>query len=526
MADVFSARDLLLDRQVAIKVLFPEFATDANFVERFRREAQSAASLSHPNIVSVYDWGKYEGTYFIAMEEVQGRTLAEILATNKQLTAKQAAEIASEVAAALGFAHDNHVAHRDIKPANILIGTNGQVKVADFGIARAMNSATESNLTQVGAVMGTASYFSPEQAQGAQPDPRSDLYSLGIVMYEMVAGRPPFTGENPVSIAYKQVHDAPQPLVQIVADVPRSYEAIVAKLLAKDPAMRYPTAGALRDDLRRFRSDEPVQALVAAANAQGRTMDPAATPVVAGAAVAGATTLNPTVAPTTTGPTIPPRAAGVPSTGMIEAGYPTGSSADAMYYDTNSSKTGWYAIGAFLALIVLVIGGVLLFQALSNDSGDGEPTQFILADYTNPPQLLADVTADLDSLGIRYEVFPEVNAVVPVGFVHRTNPVAGTLILAEQTVQVYFNPDPQLVPIPGVVGLSLEEARLGLEADGFKVGEVTIEKTDSVAENTVISSDPPADTPALQGSNVNLTVAGPPDSVQVPGQVVGMAEPE
>ena len=212
MADVFSTRDLLLDRQVAIKVLFPEFATDANFVERFRREAQSAASLSHPNIVSVYDWGKYEGTYFIAMEEVQGRTLAEILSTNKRLPAKQAAEIASEVAAALGFAHDNHVAHRDIKPANILIGSNGQVKVADFGIARAMNTPTEANLTQVGSVMGTATYFSPEQAQGAQPDPRSDLYSLGIVMYEMVAGRPPFTGENPVSIAYKQVHDAPRPL--------------------------------------------------------------------------------------------------------------------------------------------------------------------------------------------------------------------------------------------------------------------------------------------------------------------------
>ena len=523
MADVFSARDLLLDRQVAIKVLFPEFATDANFVERFRREAQSAASLSHPNIVSVYDWGKYEGTYFIAMEEVQGRTLAEILATNKQLTAKQAAEIASEVAAALGFAHDNHVAHRDIKPANILIGSNGQVKVADFGIARAMNAPTEANLTQVGSVMGTATYFSPEQAQGAQPDPRSDLYSLGIVMYEMVAGRPPFTGENPVSIAYKQVHDSPQPLVQIVSDVPRSYEAIVAKLLAKDPAMRYPTAGALRDDLRRFRSDEPVQALVAAANAQGRNLDPAATALAAGV-VAGATTLNPTVAPTTTGPTMAPRAAGVPSTGMIEAGYPTGASADAMYYDTNSSKTGWYAIGAFLALIVLVIGGVLLFQALSDEEGAGEPTQFILADYTNPPQLLADVTADLDSLDIRYETIAEENSLTPVGYVHRTNPVAGTLILADQTVQVFFNPDPQMVPVPGVVGLSLEEARLRLEGDGFKVGEVTVEKTDDVEENTVISTNPPADTPALQGSNVNIVVAGPPDSVQVPGQVIGMTE--
>jgi eukaryotic-like serine/threonine-protein kinase len=514
MADVFSARDLLLDRQVAIKVLFPEFATDANFVERFRREAQSAASLSHPNIVSVYDWGKYEGTYFIAMEEVQGRTLAEILTTNKQLTSKQAAEIASEVAAALGFAHDNHVAHRDIKPANILIGSNGQVKVADFGIARAMNAPTEANLTQVGSVMGTATYFSPEQAQGAQPDPRSDLYSLGIVMYEMVAGRPPFTGENPVSIAYKQVHDAPQPIVQIVADVPRSYEAIVAKLLAKDPAMRYPTAGALRDDLRRFRSDEPVQALAAAAAAAGVTTT----------AMAGATTVNPTVAPTTLGPTMAPRATTVPSTGMIEAGYPTGASSDAMYYDTNTSKTGWYAIAAFLALIVLVVGGVLLFQALSASDDEGEPTQFILKDYTNPPQLLADVTADLQNEGIRFEVFQEENAGVPVGFVHRTDPVAGTLILAEQTVEVYFNPDPQLVPVPGVVGLSLEEARIRLEGEGFKVGTVTIEKTDEVAENTVRSTDPPADTPALQGSTVNIVVAGPPDSVQVPGQVIGMSE--
>ena len=277
MADVFLARDLLLDRQVAIKILFPEFAIDPNFVERFRREAQAAANLSHPNIVNVYDWGKYEGTYFIAMEYVQGRTLAEILKTNKQLTPTQAAEISSEVAAALGFAHEAELAHRDIKPANILIGSNGQVKVADFGIARAMNSATESNLTQVGSVMGTASYFSPEQAQGAQPDPRSDLYSLGIVMYEMVAGKPPFVGDNPVSIAYKQVHDQPTPLNRLVDGVPRPFEAIVAKLLAKDPKLRYPSAHALRDDLRRFRNGEQVQALVAAAARPNGSGGPRAT---------------------------------------------------------------------------------------------------------------------------------------------------------------------------------------------------------------------------------------------------------
>jgi serine/threonine-protein kinase len=228
MADVFLARDLLLDRPVAIKVLFPEFATDPNFVERFRREAQAAANLNHPNIVSVYDWGTYLNTYFMAMEYVQGRTLADIMRVNGRLTSMQAAEIASEVAAALSFAHRNGVVHRDIKPANILIGSAGQVKVADFGIARAMNAPMESNLTQVGAVMGTATYFSPEQAQGAQPDPRSDLYSLGIVLYEMVSGRPPFTGDNPVGIAYKQVHDAPQPLNQIIADIPRPGERLRA----------------------------------------------------------------------------------------------------------------------------------------------------------------------------------------------------------------------------------------------------------------------------------------------------------
>jgi eukaryotic-like serine/threonine-protein kinase len=522
MADVFSARDLLLDRQVAVKVLFPEFATDENFVERFRREAQSAASLSHPNIVNVYDWGKYEGTYFIVMEEVQGRTLAEILAANKQLTSKQAAEIASEVAAALGFAHDNHVAHRDIKPANILIGTSGQVKVADFGIARALNAPTESNLTQVGSVMGTATYFSPEQAQGAQPDPRSDLYSLGIVMYEMVAGRPPFTGENPVSIAYKQVHDAPQPLVQIVADVPRSFEAITAKLLAKDPKLRYPSAAALRDDLRRFRNDEPVQALAAAQGAQNRAAGAGVAAAGAAAGIAGATTVNPTTAPTGMVPTSAPRSSSVPLTGMMEAGYPTGASADAMYYDTNGSRTGWYALGAFVALILLVIGGVLLFQALSGDDRGEEAQQLVLDDYTNRP--LPEVTADLTAKGIRFTTTAEENNLVPVNFVHRTDPTAGTLILQDQIVEVFYNPDTQLVPIPNVVGLSSEEARTRLAADGFAVGEITTVEREDVAEDTVISSDPPPETPALQGSEVNLVVSAPPSSVQVPGEVIGMTE--
>ena len=352
MADVFLARDLLLDRQVAIKILFPEFAVDPNFVERFRREAQAAANLSHPNIVNVYDWGKYEGTYFIAMEYVQGRTLAEILKTNKQLTPTQAAEIASEVAAALGFAHEAELAHRDIKPANILIGANGQVKVADFGIARAMNSATESNLTQVGSVMGTASYFSPEQAQGAQPDPRSDLYSLGIVMYEMVAGKPPFVGDNPVSIAYKQVHDQPTPLNRLVDGVPRPFEAIVAKLLAKDPKLRYPSAHALRDDLRRFRNGEQVQALVAAAARPNGSDGPRPTGADQPIGPTQPIGTSPGFAQRTSNvaTTAHPPIAGAPTAAMPQqagpdlTAYPPGASPEARYYQDHNSRTGWYAL--------------------------------------------------------------------------------------------------------------------------------------------------------------------------------------
>jgi len=317
--------------------------------------------------------------------------------------------------------------------------------------------------------------------------------------------------------------------VQIVADVPRSFEAIVAKLLAKDPKLRYPSAAALRDDLRRFRNDEPVQALAAVQNRAGvaagaAAVGAAAVGAAAAGAAAGATTVNPTVAPTGTVPTGTPRSTSVPSTGMVEAGYPPGASADAMYYDTNPSRTGWYALGAFVALIALVIGGVLLFQALSSEEGDAEPAQFVLEEYSNRP--LEEVTADLTSKGIRFVTTPEESSLVPVGFVTRTDPVAGTLILRDDTVEVFFNPDPQLVPIPNVVTLPLTEASSLLAADGFVVGEITTEERDDLAENTVISSDPAAGTPASQGTVVSLVVAAPPSSVQIPGEVIGATEIE
>ena len=207
MAEVYRAHDRLLDRPVALKVLFPELSVDRSFVERFRREAQAAANLSHPNIVPVFDWGEDTGTYFIVMEFIDGRPLSAILKTAGPLSADRTADIGAHVAAALGYAHKHGVIHRDVKPGNVLITDEGQVKVTDFGIARAIN--TEESLTQTGAVMGTATYFSPEQAEGVGVDARSDIYSLGVVLFEMATGRPPFLGDTPVAVASKHVRDHP-----------------------------------------------------------------------------------------------------------------------------------------------------------------------------------------------------------------------------------------------------------------------------------------------------------------------------
>ncbi len=248
MAEVYLARDELLDRQVAVKVLFPELARDVNFVERFRREARAAAGLNHHNIVSVYDFGEDDGSYFIVMEYVDGETLRDIIRTEGPLEPSRVVEIASEVAAALAIAHANGIVHRDVKPGNVLISsTASAVKVADFGIARAGDP--RESLTQTGAVMGTATYLSPEQAQGADLDERTDVYSLGVVLYEMATGRPPFDGSNPVAIAYQHLNEPPLPPSSRNPELPPGFDHIVLKALAKDPADRQGSATELRAQL-------------------------------------------------------------------------------------------------------------------------------------------------------------------------------------------------------------------------------------------------------------------------------------
>src|ERR1700722_7795506 len=250
MAMVYRAEDTLLSRAVALKILYPELSQDPLFVERFRREAQAAANLSHPNIVPAFDWGEDNGPYFIVMELVDGTSLADMLRGGRTLTALHSAGLIAQVAAALGYAHRSGVGHRGVKPGNILIASDGQVKVTDFGIAQAMS--VEDQLAEEGSVMGTATYFSPEQAEGAAVDGRSDIYSLGIVLYEMLAGRPPFIGDTPVDVSSQHVRSTVPPMSQFSSSVPHDLEAIVMEALSKSPSNRYQTADELRADLIRF----------------------------------------------------------------------------------------------------------------------------------------------------------------------------------------------------------------------------------------------------------------------------------
>jgi beta-lactam-binding protein with PASTA domain len=264
MAEVHRGRDVRLGREVAIKILRADLARDPSFLNRFRREAQSAAGLNHPAIVAVYDTGEDEGpggapVPFIVMEYVEGRTLRDIIKSEGPLPPRRATEIAAEVAGALDFSHRNGLIHRDVKPANVMITGTGAVKVMDFGIARALsdNAAT---VTQTAAVIGTAQYLSPEQARGESVDARSDVYSTGCLLYELLTGQPPFQGDSPVAVAYQHVRENAPPPSSINSQVPRSLDSIVMKALAKNPLNRYQSAAEMREDLQRVLADRPVQA--------------------------------------------------------------------------------------------------------------------------------------------------------------------------------------------------------------------------------------------------------------------------
>ncbi|MEN8238121.1 MAG: Stk1 family PASTA domain-containing Ser/Thr kinase [Actinomycetota bacterium] len=479
MADVFEAEDMLLNRPVAVKVLHANFASDQAFVSRFRREAQAAANLSHPNIVAIYDWGQEAGTYFMVMELIRGQTLRQILRTEGVLLPRRATEIAAETAAALAIAHQHGVYHRDIKPGNIMVTEDGAVKVTDFGIARALDDSEE--LTRTGAVIGTATYFSPEQAQGLPADERSDIYALGIVLYESLAGKPPFTGESPVAVAYQHVSTMPSPAREINPDVPQEIASVAEHAIAKDPANRYQSADAFRDDLLRYLGG--------------------AEPVAAAAIMAGAATTM-----------IPPPAAVVAPPPLMTSG-----DTFETQPEERSQTAYWVFVGALL--VALGLGLWLILRLLSGGDGGDLVT---IPDLEGSEAQSAFIT--LQELNLKVSEVDETSDQIAAGFVIRTDPVATSEVETGTFVTVVVSLGPEQFGVPNLIGENVEVARTRIEDQGFTVGLIEYSLTEDVDEDIVIRQTPTGGTTAPPDTPVDLLVSSGPFSITVPDVAGGTVD--
>jgi serine/threonine-protein kinase len=486
MADVFLAEDEQLGRKVALKLLHRRFSEDPGFVERFRREAQSAAGLQHPNVVGVYDRGAFDGTYYIAMEYLPGRSLKQLIREEAPLDPVRAIDITIQILKAARFAHRHGVIHRDLKPHNVLVDENGHVKVTDFGIAR----AGASDMTETGSIMGTAQYLSPEQAQGHAVSPSSDLYAIAVVLYELLTGRVPFDADAAVTIALKHVSEAPPVPTRINPSIPAPLEQVVMWGLNKNPADRPKDADEFISALEVARSS----IVTGGDGAQTRSMAAVAAPVIGGAP---STHVVPEVLPVAPvipdGPPPPPPP--VPS----------------------RRRDPWLWVALVLAL--LLVGGAVAAYLLTRTPKVVVPN--VVSEQLNPAR-----TA-LQNQGFNVNVLPPVTDKKPNGTVIGESPPGGDKAKQGSTVTLTVSSGPATAVVPGVIGDPLAQARRTIRAGHFRVGRVIRQSSSVYSSGQVISTDPPAGTPLTVGSKVDLFVSTGPAKVAVPdvtGETEGQAK--
>jgi len=492
MANVYLAEDQELGRRVAIKILNDRHANDDQFVERFRREAKNAAALSHPNIVSIYDRGEAEGTYYIAMEFIDGRSLKELIVSRGPAPLTVSVEYARQILSALRFAHRHGIVHRDIKPHNALVDAEGRVKVTDFGIARAGTS----QMTEAGSIVGTAQYLSPEQARGTNVDPRSDLYSLGIVLYELLTGTVPFNGDTPVEIAMKHLSTLPEPPSAKRSDIPRDLDLIVMRALAKDPDDRYQSAEEMDADLERFLRGATVSPVTEEAATQIMRLPAVDQPYAATAATM--------IAPPSSRRTLPPPPPPV-------------------YYDLDEPihrRQMWPWFAALFFVCVAAIGGWLLYSQISHKLASNAPVA--VQNYLYVTESLARQKIKDD--GFSAIVNHHASRQTQPGLVFKQLPTAGHRQPKGSTVTIWVSTGLPHVVIPSEIDKSSTDAVADLTKAGLKVK--LREVPSSKPAGTVLAQDPPAETKVTSGSLVHLNVSKGPLPVAVPdvrGQPIDQA---
>ncbi|MEV5573437.1 Stk1 family PASTA domain-containing Ser/Thr kinase [Spirillospora sp. NPDC052269] len=506
MAEVYRARDQRLDRVVAVKTLRPDLARDPIFQERFRREAQSAASLNHPSVIAVYDTGEDSigDTHipYIVMEYVDGSTLRDLLRENRALMPQKALEITDGILRALDYSHRGGIVHRDIKPANVMLTRQHEVKVMDFGIARAMHDSA-STMTQTAQVIGTAQYLSPEQARGERVDARSDLYSTGCVLYELLTGRPPFTGDSPVAIAYQHVREEPTPPSQIDPDIPQWADAIVLKAMAKSADDRYQNAGEFRQEVQRALHGQPVSSTAAS-------------------------TMMLSAAPTTVQPGQPQHTQVMGATQVQrQDGYDLPPvqygdyRQDADYgrngrHGNNGGGGGGSKAAMWIGAAVAVLAAAALLGWLVAPKGGNDNVK--IAAVAN--MSVEDATKALKDQGFTVAADPqkEFNKDVDKGKVIRSDPAEGTTVKKGSmvTLVVSRGPEPpKKVDVPDVTGTPEADAKSTLEGRGFKVDIQRI-ASNEVQQGMTIKTDPKGGEQVAPNSSVTLFVSSGAQDVAVP----------